>query len=109
MVGIAPAKARPITPVGILAARLAALCDRSDVSAEIAAEVRSLWRLAADLDPYVSDCTTAESPALAALARRTAAENWGDRFGSGVTVNPLEQDVDAIYNRPCRPRYDVGW
>ncbi|MEM6448452.1 MAG: class I SAM-dependent methyltransferase [Cyanobacteria bacterium P01_D01_bin.123] len=93
MIDTAPIPARPITPVSILAARLDSLRQRSDLPAEIGAEVGSLWHLAADLDPYVADCTTAESEVLSKLAYRTAREDWGDRFGSGLTVKQLEQEM----------------
>ena len=60
---------RPVTPVGILA------------------------ELAGGLDPYVSRCTTPESPALAALARETAAHDWG---GTGVEPEMLSGHVEGL-------------
>ncbi len=82
---------RPVTPVGILAATLADLSRRleaADVDAGLKAELRRARELAAGLDPYLERCTTPESPALAALAARTQAEDWGARGGS-----PLEQEM----------------
>jgi caffeoyl-CoA O-methyltransferase len=49
--------------------------------------------LAAGLDPYLEQCTTPESPALAALARRTRAEDWSKRFQDRETVRRLEQEM----------------
>ena len=71
---------RPVTPVGILAGRLARLCDRAECGGradrELLADLRSTHALAAGLEPYVSRCTTPESPALAALSARTRSHDW---------------------------------
>jgi caffeoyl-CoA O-methyltransferase len=81
---------RPVTPVGILAARLeravglAEVIDREGPDgagediAELLAELRGASELAGGLEPYTAACTTPESPALAALAARTQAHAWGD-------------------------------
>jgi caffeoyl-CoA O-methyltransferase len=85
--------ARPVTPVGILAAELAEISARLDatdgVGEDLRARLRRASALAGGLDPYVSACTTPESPALRALAARTAAEDWGDH-GSAPQ---LEQEM----------------
>lgn len=60
---------RPVTPVGIVADKL-----------------REAWELASGLDAYLSACTTPESPALRALAERTAATDWGAQ-------SPLEPEM----------------
>lgn len=77
----APTTPRPVTPLGILAATLAELSGRLDttdgVPRELRAQLHRAHELAAGLDPYVGACTTPESPALRALAARTAAEDWG--------------------------------
>ena len=71
---------RPVTPVGILADTLARLCDRAEYGGqadrEFLADLRSTHALAAGLEPYVSRCTTPESPALAALSERTRSHDW---------------------------------
>ena len=71
---------RPVTPVAILASKLAWLTEQLEgldgVDPLVASEARRAWQLAAGLDSYVALCTTAESPALAALARRTSEEDW---------------------------------
>jgi len=70
---VAPATAsRPVTPVGILAATLAEVCQRLDgVDPDLAGDIRRAHALAAGLDPYLGACTTPESPALRRLAERT--------------------------------------
>ncbi|PTL54991.1 O-methyltransferase [Paraconexibacter algicola] len=82
---------RPVTPGGILAARLAEVCERVAASGgqddALLAELRELRDLAAGLDPYVEAVTTPESPALAALARRTREHDWDALDG------PLEQEM----------------
>jgi len=92
-----PRPPRPVTPIGILAARLEQVCERlgepgAAVDAELVGELRSARDLAAGLEPYVSHCTTPESPALAALHRRTQEHDWDRRTGSGA-VTLLEQEM----------------
>jgi caffeoyl-CoA O-methyltransferase len=74
---------RPVTPVGILAAKLSRLCDTAesfgDLDAQFVDELRSARTLAAGLEPYVAHCTSPESPALAALAAQTQAHDWAQR------------------------------
>jgi len=86
--------ARPVTPSTILAAELAALCRQLDDAAAVPAEVRERARRAADLaaglDPYLDECTTPESPALAELARRTQSTDWSSRSADSVF---LEQEM----------------
>src|ERR1700760_2865516 len=82
-----PARLRPVTPIGILAARLQTACTRLDEVAgasEPAAELHSARALAAGLEPYVAYCTTPESPALAALAQRTNEHDWTRRSDGAV-------------------------
>ena len=86
---VSTSTARPVTPLGILAASLAELAGRTDLPADVQDQLRRTHELAAGLDPYVAACTTPESPALAALAARTAAEDWGD--GGGAPQ--LEQEM----------------
>ncbi len=74
---------RPVTPVSILAARLEALSER--VEGPLRNELLHLSELAGGLDPYVERCTTPESDALRALARRTRAEDW--------SASALEQEM----------------
>jgi caffeoyl-CoA O-methyltransferase len=90
----APPAPRPVTPAGILAAQLERLRDRLEgidgVGPDVRDEMRRACALAVGLDPYLAACTTPESPALAALAGRTHAEDW-DR--DGTTVVALEQEM----------------
>ncbi len=88
-----PAPARPVTPVGILAAELDALVARVAADErqdpELLAGLRRARDLAGGLDPYVAGATSPESPALAALDRRTRSEDWAAHDG-GVG---LEQEM----------------
>lgn len=74
------AVARPVTPTTILALELTQLCSALDDVVELPASLRARIEHARDmiagLDPYLDRCTTAESPALAALASRTRGEDW---------------------------------
>ena len=77
---------RPVTPLGILAAELGkvrdALAGLDGVAPEVRSGIDRAWELANGLDPYLSRCTTPESPAQRSLAERTAQEDW-DRYGDG--------------------------
>ena len=85
--------ARPVTPLGILAATLAEVSRRLDdtdgVPEDLRAQLRQACALAGGFDPYLSLCTTAESADLRALAARTAAEDWSEQ-GSAPQ---LEQEM----------------
>jgi len=88
--------ARPVTPLGILAQELEALVqalDKETLPAQIKQKLRNASLLALGLDPYLEQCTTSESAALAALADKTAREHWSNRFEGGETVVPLEQEM----------------
>ena len=82
---------RPVTPVGILAATLAELSEQLDAVAGLDPGLTDALRhardLAAGLDPYLGQCTTPESPALAVLARRTQAQDWN------LSTGRLEQEM----------------
>jgi caffeoyl-CoA O-methyltransferase len=74
-----PAEPRPVTPLAILAARLGELEQRlaaDGAAPDLRDEVHRLTALASGLDPYLASCTTPESPALAAIAGRTRAQDW---------------------------------
>lgn len=72
---------RPVTPVTILAAELAALADDLepvvDLPAGAMARMHRARDLAAGLDPYLSRSTSPESAALGRLAERTRDADWG--------------------------------
>ncbi len=88
--------ARPVTPLGILAQELEALVqalDKETLPAQIKQKLRNASLLALGLDPYLEQCTTSESAALAALADKTAREHWSNRFEGGETVVALEQEM----------------
>lgn len=92
-----PTAARPVTPLGILAQQLESIVQevnqQRDLPAELKAKFNFAWRLAAGLDPYLEECTTSESAALATLAKKTSQEAWTQRFDEGATVRPLEQEM----------------
>ena len=85
-----------MTPLGILAAKLERISRRVDTldgaDEELRLELQEAWGLAAGLEPYVSDRTTPESPALRALAQRTRAEDWASHSASGAGP-VLEQEM----------------
>jgi caffeoyl-CoA O-methyltransferase len=84
---------RPVTPLGILAAKLEHLSQQLetlDIDAGLKSELRQACELASGLDPYLSHCTTPESPALKLLVQRTQAEDWSQRSGEAVQ---LEQEM----------------
>ncbi|MEJ2865209.1 O-methyltransferase [Actinomycetospora flava] len=86
--------ARPVTPVGILAATLDRVADGLDGVADLPDGVRDeldrARTLAGGLDPYLEHCTTPESPALAALAAATREHDWSARDDAAVF---LEQEM----------------
>lgn len=88
---------RPVTPVGILAAQLESLVRQVEslgsIDPTFKAQLHHTYELANGLDPYLDLCTTPESPALAALVKRTQTEDWSKRFSDGETVKPLEQEM----------------
>lgn len=96
MIAIPQSSARPVTPLSILVEELGILLQQVKGQTELAElhdRLHQAWQLAAGLDPYLQVCTSQESPALAALAQRTAAEAWNQHFSMGTTVRPLEQEM----------------
>jgi caffeoyl-CoA O-methyltransferase len=88
---------RPVTPMSILASRLAELARRLDavdgVEPSLKSELRDVCELAGGLDPYLGQWTTPESADLRRLAQRTRAEDWTGRSGGGGQAGPLEQEM----------------
>lgn len=88
--------ARPVTPLGILVEQLektVKMAEEVNLPAEMAASLQKAFQLAAGLDPYLNDCTTEDSPALAALTQKTREEPWSKRFSDGETARQLEQEM----------------
>ena len=88
---------RPVTPLGILVDQLETITcmveENPSVPVEIGRHLQKALRLASGLDPYVSECTTEESSALAALVFLTREEAWSQRFSEGFTALHLEQEM----------------
>lgn len=91
-----PKTARPVTPLGILVQQLektVQMAEEAKVTASVMGSLQQVLNLAAGIDPYLEQCTTPESPALATLAQKTAAEDWSKRFSDRETVRQLEQEM----------------
>ncbi len=95
MIISAPLKSpRPVTPLGILATKLEHLSQQLaalDIDEQLKRELLQASELASGLDPYLSHCTTLESPALSTLVQRTQAEDWGQH--STNEAPKLEQEM----------------
>lgn len=88
--------ARPVTPLGILAQKLEStvqMAEKDRVSSSLMNSLLQVLNLASGIDPYLEKCTTSESPALKALAQKTAAEDWSKRFWEQETICELEQEM----------------
>lgn len=89
--------ARPVTPLGILVEHLETavqmVSGEPSVPAPIAAHLLDALHLAAGLDPYLDECTSEESPALTAIAKKTSEEAWSKLFSEGSTERELEQEM----------------
>lgn len=96
MVNVLEKQARPVTPLGILVEKLektVEMAKKGQVPTEVMESLVEVYDLAAGIDPYLEKCSTDESPALAALARKTANEDWSKRFSDGETVAQLEREM----------------
>lgn len=88
--------ARPVTPLGILVQQLEITLKQAEneqISAQLKESLIKAYHLAAGIDPYLEQCSTNESEALANLARQTQQEDWSKRFSDGETVRALEQEM----------------
>ncbi len=91
-----PNQPRPVTPLGILVQQLeetVQLAKQAEIPTKVMDSLEQAFDLAAGIDPYIEECTTSESPALEALAQKTAAEDWSKRFSDQETVRQLEQEM----------------
>ncbi|MGA9382231.1 MAG: class I SAM-dependent methyltransferase [Phormidium sp.] len=87
---------RPVTPLGILVEKLekvVKIAETATIPAEINNALQEVYQLAAGIDPYLEEVTTQESPALAALAKKTREEPWSKHFSDRATVRQLEQEM----------------
>lgn len=94
--------ARPVTPVSLLAARLAALVLQAEGS--VRAELMELIALAGGLDPYSEQHTSPESPVLAALAARTRERPWTDGLEQEMLSGHVEGQFLAMLVHATRAR-----
>ena len=88
--------ARPVTPLGILVQQLEQIVDAAkaeSITEEFKNALDAAYCLGAGLDPYLEQCTTNESEALANLTHKTQVEDWSKRFDDGETVRALEQEM----------------
>ncbi len=90
---------RPVTPLGLLAAKLERLDERvgaaDDLDPQLKAQLREALELARGLDPYLERSTTPASAALQALARRTQEEDWAAHRGTGLEQEMLSGHVEG--------------
>ena len=87
---------RPVTPLGILAAKLEHISHQlaalDGIDSKLKHELQQACELASGLDPYLSHCTTPESPALQSLVQRTQAEDWSQHSSNEASLQ-LEQEM----------------
>lgn len=93
MMDLALKKSRSVTPIAIATEKLGDLLNVDTLSDEDSAKLREVHKLIAGLDQYLEAMTSPASPALTALARRTAAEPWTARFDEGVSGAALESEM----------------
>lgn len=67
--------------------------NSESISEEFKASLDRAFELAAGLDPYIEQCSTPESAALANLTEQTQREDWSRRFDDGATIKALEQEM----------------
>lgn len=88
---------RAVSPMSIIAEQLAALVQRAArldaLDADFRESLATTARLAAGLEPYVENCTTPESAALAGLVADTQSIDWQERHVAGDTTLQLEQEM----------------
>ncbi|NET55843.1 MAG: SAM-dependent methyltransferase [Symploca sp. SIO2E6] len=87
---------RPVTPLGIAVQQLEKTVEMAadaQVPEALLQSLEQVHALLKGIDPYLEACSVPESPALAALAQKTAAEDWSKRFSDQETVRQLEQEM----------------
>ena len=88
---------RPVTPSGLIAAKLEqlqALALTLGYSDSLfTSTLDEAVALSCGLETYITACTTPESEALAGLVRDTRSVDWQDHFIDGATTLPLEQEM----------------
>lgn len=88
--------ARPVTPLGILVEHLEKAIkslDTANLPTEVASSLKKAYDLAANIESYLSKCSTSQSDALANLAQKTCQQDWSQLFSDQETVRQLEQEM----------------
>lgn len=97
MYSVVSADARPVTPLGILVEHLQTAVQMVDsepsVPVAVKTHLQKALHLAAGIEPYIGECTSKESAALATINYKTRSEQWDKRSEDGSTVRPLEQEM----------------
>ena len=89
----APPTLRPVTPVGILSAKLSRLTETLASGGDVSALAHECEALCGGLDRYIEDVTTPASADLLHLDSVTKAQDWAAQFGDGATVKALESEM----------------
>ncbi|NEP57333.1 MAG: SAM-dependent methyltransferase [Symploca sp. SIO2G7] len=87
---------RPVTPLGIAVQQLeetVEMAANAQVPDSLLKSLQQVHALVQGIDPYLEAFSAPESPALAALAQKTAIEDWSKRFSDQETVRQLEQEM----------------
>lgn len=87
---------RPVTPLSILVEQLEKIVKMTKNMTnltDINHALQEAYQIAVGIDPYLEKMTTQESPALAALAKKTREEPWSKHFADRATVRQLEQEM----------------
>lgn len=92
-----PPQPRPVTPHAILTSALVELSSEAEslpgLTAAFRQRLTEATRLASGMDPYLSACSSPESPGLASLAHRTRDVDWDRLAVDGQTAAQLEQEM----------------
>lgn len=89
-------KPKPIAPLAILVDKLEGILQtvkKTGESSQLTADLEEAYQLASGLNPYLTEVSSAQSPALAHLAEKTAQTDWTKLYQDGLTAFELEQEM----------------
>ncbi|MBE9221698.1 class I SAM-dependent methyltransferase [Cyanobacterium stanieri LEGE 03274] len=88
-------KPRAIAPLAILVEKLENILKtaKNTENIELVAQIEEAYQFASALEPYLTEVSSQESPALTHLATKTAQEDWTRLFQEGKTPFELEQEM----------------